>query len=121
MAHYDCTCCGESFGISHGSCPECKAGRCARSETKEKTMTELPPGATAVTQDQIDKAQGRQPFLERMRVEYRELVERINRAEEYIRSDAARNLTRQERELLSNQLGHMHGYAAVLSQRIDLY
>lgn len=30
MAHYDCSCCGESFGISHAHCPECQAGRCSR-------------------------------------------------------------------------------------------
>jgi hypothetical protein len=28
MAHYDCSCCGESMGISHRHCDECKAGRC---------------------------------------------------------------------------------------------
>lgn len=30
MAHYDCSCCGESMGVSHDYCPECKAGRCSK-------------------------------------------------------------------------------------------
>lgn len=30
MAHYDCSCCGESMGISHALCSNCKAGKCAR-------------------------------------------------------------------------------------------
>lgn len=32
MAHYDCSCCGESMGISHDLCPRCKAGDCERSK-----------------------------------------------------------------------------------------
>lgn len=31
MAHYDCSCCGESMGISHGHCDNCQAGKCHRS------------------------------------------------------------------------------------------
>jgi hypothetical protein len=34
MAHYDCSCCGESFGIGHAHCDECKAGRCPRGKAE---------------------------------------------------------------------------------------
>ena len=30
MAHYDCSCCGESMGISHEHCDYCKSGKCSR-------------------------------------------------------------------------------------------
>lgn len=32
MAHYDCTCCGETMGISHDNCPNCKSGGCGRTD-----------------------------------------------------------------------------------------
>jgi len=48
MAHYDCTCCGESFGISHENCPECQKGRCARSQEVPQNVAH--PGVSAPTE-----------------------------------------------------------------------
>lgn len=43
MAHYDCSCCGESYGISHDHCEDCKAGLChrARQETSAVPGTSI--------------------------------------------------------------------------------
>jgi hypothetical protein len=48
MAHYDCSCCGESYGISHNHCAECKAGRCPKGRAddvmKDVPFVPAPPG-----------------------------------------------------------------------------
>ncbi|ARK07468.1 hypothetical protein LAV_00068 [Sphingobium phage Lacusarx] len=42
MAHYDCSCCGESYGISHKYCSDCQAGLCHRSQNQESEKAFMP-------------------------------------------------------------------------------
>ena len=39
MAHYDCSCCGETLGISCESCGDCKSRGCTRDLKTELTAT----------------------------------------------------------------------------------
>ena len=59
-------------------------------------------------------------FVERMKIEYNELTERLTKLRVFVKSDKFAQLSAIQRDLLQQQENAMETYARVLSQRIIL-
>lgn len=57
--------------------------------------------------------------LDRMRIERRQLNERIDRLRKFVESDKYKDITELQRYLLAGQLEHMEQYSDILNLRID--
>lgn len=60
-------------------------------------------------------------FMQRVQEELNELVEKRQRLEEFIYSEAFAKLSENSQELLTEQSDHMYGYINVLRRRIELF
>ncbi len=60
-------------------------------------------------------------FIWRMQVEQKELMERLEKLQAFMRSDKYEAMTEQERCLLDGQFHHMSEYHGFLNTSIDFY
>ena len=60
-------------------------------------------------------------FMQRVQEELNELVEKRQRLEDFIQSEAFAKLSENSQELLKEQSDHMYGYINVLRRRIELF
>lgn len=59
-------------------------------------------------------------FVERLKTEQADLIEKINKLKNFLSTDVFKNLTVDNRELLIIQLEIMEAYSRVLSRRIQI-